>query len=242
VPDPLVVVLGDSLAFHGPDRPEPADDPRLWPHVAASSLGGRAEIVARSGWTARHVWQAVAEDPRVWVLLRHADALVLGVSGMDALPSPLPTAVRELIPSLRPPSLRRVVRDGYLRAQPRLSRAFATLPGGGPAGLPARLTVDYLERCRVAVDAVRPGLPMLTLLPSVHRAGVYGGVHPHRPATARAVRSWAQASGVATLDVAPLVAEHVLAGYGNPDGMHWGWAGHRAVGEALAVELSGMLK
>ncbi|TCK21184.1 diglucosylglycerate octanoyltransferase [Pseudonocardia endophytica] len=241
MPDPLVVVLGDSLAFHGPDRPEPADDPRLWPHVAAAALGGRAEIVARSGWTARHVWQAVAEDPRVWVLLRHADVLVLGASGMDALPSPLPTAVRELIPSLRPAPLRRVVRDGYLRAQPRLSRAFATLPGGGPAGLPARLTVDYLERCRVAVGAVRPGLPLLTLLPSVHRAGVYGGAHPHRPPTLRAVRSWARAHGVAELDVAPLVAEHVLAGYGNPDGMHWGWAGHRAVGEALAVELSGIL-
>lgn len=242
MPDPLVVVLGDSLAFHGPDRPEPADEPRLWPHVAATALGGRAEIVARSGWTARHVWQAVAEDPRVWVLLRHADVLVLGVSGMDALPSPLPTAVRELIPSLRPEPLRRAVRDGYRRAQPALSRAFATLPGGGPAGLPARLTVDYLERCRIAVDAVRPGLPVLTLLPSVHRAAVYGGAHPHRPTTLRAVRSWARHNGVAELDVAPLVTEHVLAGYGNPDGMHWGWAAHRRVGSALAAELAGLVR
>lgn len=242
MPDPLVVVLGDSLAFHGPDRPEPADEPRLWPHVAAAALGGRAEIVARSGWTARHVWQAVAEDPRVWVLLRHADVLVLGVSGMDALPSPLPTAVRELIPVLRPVPLRRAVRDGYRRVQPALSRAFATLPGGGPAGLPARLTVDYLERCRVAVDVVRPGLPMLTLLPSVHRAGVYGGAHPHRPASDRAVRAWARSSGVAQLDVAPLVAEHVLAGHGNPDGMHWGWAAHRGVGTALATELARLLR
>lgn len=241
MPDPLVVVLGDSLAFHGPDRPEPADEPRLWPHVAAAGLGGRAEIVARSGWTARHVWHAVAEDPRVWVLLRHADVLVLGVSGMDSLPSPLPTAVRELIPALRPAPLRRAVRDGYRRVQPALSRAFAALPGGGPAGLPASLTVDHLERCRVAVDAVRPGLPMLTLLPSVHRAGIYGGVHPHRAATDRAVRAWAHRSGVAALDVAPLVAEHVLAGHGNPDGIHWGWAAHRRVGAALAVELSGLI-
>lgn len=241
MPDPLVVVLGDSLAFHGPDRPEPADEPRLWPHVAAAGLGGRAEIVARSGWTARHVWHAVAEDPRVWVLLRHADVLVLGVSGMDSLPSPLPTAVRELIPALRPAPLRRAVRDGYRRVQPALSRAFGSLPGGGPAGLPASLTVDHLERSRVAVNAVRPGLPMLTLLPSVHRAGIYGGVHPHRAATDRAVRAWAHRSGVAALDVAPLVAEHVLAGHGNPDGIHWGWAAHRRVGAALAVELSGLI-
>ena len=238
MPEPLVLVLGDSLAFHGPDRPEPADDPRLWPHVAAAGLDGRAEIVARSGWTARHVWEAVAEDPRVWVLLRHADVLVLGVSGMDSLPSPLPTAVRELIPALRPASVRRAARDGYRRVQPSLSRAFATLPGGGPAGLPAHLTVEYLERCRIAVGAVRPGLPMLTLLPSVHRAGAYGGVHPHRAGTDRAVRDWARRSGVAELDVAPLVAEHVLAGHGNPDGIHWGWAGHRRVGEALAGELA----
>lgn len=31
-----------------------------------------------------------------------------------------------------------------------------------------------------------------------------------------------------------LVGEHVLGGHGNPDGMHWGFAGHRAVGHALA--------
>lgn len=234
MPEPLLLVVGDSLAFHGPERPEPADEPRLWPNVAAAGLGGRAEIVARSGWTARHVWQALSGDPRVWVLLRHADALVLGATGMDALPSPLPTALRELIPSVRPDPLRRAVRAGYLRAQPALSRAFATLPGGGPAGLPARQTVAYLERCRVAVDAVRPDLPVVTLLPSVHRAGVYGGAHPHRPGTLRAVRTWARDAGVAALDVAPLVAEHVLAGHGNPDGMHWGWAGHRSVGRALA--------
>jgi hypothetical protein len=31
-----------------------------------------------------------------------------------------------------------------------------------------------------------------------------------------------------------LTSEHVLSGAGNPDGMHWGWAGHAAVGEAMA--------
>ncbi len=176
------------------------------------------------------------------MLLRHADALVLGAGGMDSLPSPLPTALREMIPALRPDPLRRAVRDGYRRAQPGLSRAFAALPGGGPATLPARQTVAYLERCRVAVDAVRPGLPVLTLLPSVHRAGAYGGVHPHRRATERAVRDWAHRTGVAELDVAPLVTEHVLAGHGNPDGMHWGWAGHRLVGSALAAQLAVLVR
>ncbi|WP_226380016.1 diglucosylglycerate octanoyltransferase [Pseudonocardia sp. KRD291] len=238
----MVLVLGDSLAFHGPDRPEPADEPRLWPNVAAASLRGRAELVARSGWTARHAWHALADDPRIWALLPRVDALVLGTGGMDSLPSPLPTSVRELLPAVRPEPLRRVVRRGYQRAQPGLSRAFAAaLPGGGPATLPARLTVAYLERCRAAVHALRPELPVLTLLPAVHRALAYGGAHPHRAAAERATREWAAAHGVGLLDTAALVSDHVLGGHGNADGMHWGWEAHRRVGEALADTLRPVL-
>ncbi|OLL73188.1 hypothetical protein Ae168Ps1_1571c [Pseudonocardia sp. Ae168_Ps1] len=235
---PDLLVVADSLAFHGPERPYPADEPRLWPNLAAARLGGRAELVARAGWTARHAWSAVSGDPRVWAVLPHVDAVVLGVSGMDSLPSPLPTALRELIPALRPAPLRRVVRDGYRRAQPVLAPLLAELPGGGPATLPARLTASYLERCRSAVHALRPGLPVVALLPSVHRAADYGRVHPHRAATETAMRAWAaRAPGVTLLDTAALVGDHVLGGHGNPDGMHWGWAGHRAVGTALADEL-----
>ncbi|HKQ42946.1 MAG TPA: SGNH/GDSL hydrolase family protein, partial [Pseudonocardia sp.] len=46
MPGPTLLVLADSLAFHGPERAEPADEPRLWPNVAAAALGGRAELVA----------------------------------------------------------------------------------------------------------------------------------------------------------------------------------------------------
>lgn len=232
---PDLLVVADSLAFHGPERAHPADDPRLWPNVAAARLGGRAELVARAGWTARHAWGALSGDPRVWAALGRVDAVVLGVSGMDSLPSPLPTAVRELIPLLRPPGLRRAVRSGYRRAQPALAPALARLPGGGPSALPPRLTAAYLERCRVAVHALRPGLPVVATLPSVHRAADYGYVHPRRVATERAVRRWAgRVPDVTVLDVAALVGEHVLAGRGNLDGMHWGWEAHRAVGDALA--------
>ncbi|MEQ3553188.1 diglucosylglycerate octanoyltransferase [Pseudonocardia nematodicida] len=238
---PDLLVVADSLAFHGPERPCPADEPRLWPNVAAELLGGDVELVARAGWTARHAWSAIAGDPRVWAAMPRARAVVLGVSGMDALPSPLPTALRELIPVLRPPALRRAVRAGYRRAQPVLSPALARLPGGGPATLPPRLTTHYLERCRAAVHALRPGLPVVALLPSVHRAADYGYVHPHRAATEAAVRDWAARSpDVAVLDVPALVGAHVLGGHGNPDGMHWGWAGHRLIGEALAVLLEGV--
>nr|WP_308194553.1 diglucosylglycerate octanoyltransferase [Pseudonocardia kujensis] len=234
-----LLVVGDSLAFHGPERAEPADHPRIWPQVAAAALGGRVELVAGIGWTARHAWHALTHDPRVWAAMPRVDALVLGVGGMDALPSPLPTALRELIPVLRPAGLRGRVRDGYLRAQPLLARAFAALPGGGPVALPPHLTVSYLERCRAAVTALRPGIPVVAMLPSVHRAAVYGGVHAGRAAAERATRTWADAHGVRVLDAPTLVAGHVLGGHGNPDGMHWGWEAHRRVGETLAELLRG---
>lgn len=236
-----MLVLGDSLAFHGPERAEPADDPRLWPNVAAAALGGRAEIVAGIGWTARHAWTALTHDPRVWAMMPRVDALVLGTGGMDSLPSPLPTALRELIPAVRPERARRVVRDGYLRAQPALARALAHLPGGGPVALPPRLTVSYLQRCRDAVLALRPGIPVVAALPSVHRAAVYGCAHPGRAATEQATRAWAASAGARVLDVGTLVAAHVLGGHGNPDGMHWGWAGHGLVGATLGAILAGEL-
>jgi hypothetical protein len=232
---PTLLVLADSLAFHGPERAEPADDPRLWPNIAAAALGGRAELVAGIGWTARHAWHALTHDPRVWALMPRVDALVLGVGGMDTLPSPLPTALRELIPVLRPPGLRRAVRSAYVAAQPVLARGLArAVPGGGPVALPPRETVRHLEQCRQAVLAIRPGIPVVGALPPVHRAAVYGGVHAGRPAAEAATRTWAASAGVLLLDLRALVGEHVLAGRGNPDGMHWGWPAHAAVGAACA--------
>jgi diglucosylglycerate octanoyltransferase len=235
---PDLLVLADSLAFHGPSRAEPADHPGLWPSVAAARLGGRVELAAGYGWTARHAWHALTHDPRVWAVLPRVSCVVLGVGGMDTLPSPLPTALRELIPSVRPESLRRKVRAAYSGAQPRLARAFARLPGGGPVALPPRLTVQYLERIRVALQAIRPELPVVAMLPSVHRSAAYGSVHTGRPAAERATREWAAAHGIRVLDVATLVSAHVLGGHGNPDGMHWGWEAHRRVGSTLAELVS----
>jgi hypothetical protein len=46
---------------------------------------------------------------------------------------------------------------------------------------------------------------------------------------------------VALLDLPALVGDHVLGGHGNPDGMHWGWDAHAAVGAACAGLLSDAL-
>jgi hypothetical protein len=231
---PVLLVLGDSLAFHGPERAEPADEPRLWPNVTTAALGGRAEIVAGVGWTARHAWHALISDPRVWALLPHVDALVLGVGGMDALPSPVPTALRELIPVLRPPAAQ-----------------------GGAGRVPARLNPCWRRRSRPrSPEAVRwrcrPDSPSPTWSGAAApcsrcaRSSPSSRCCPPRtsPSPTRrsiravlprsATRAWAAASGVDVLDVPALVADHVFGGHGNPDGMHWGWSAHASVGAACA--------
>lgn len=225
-----ILVFGDSLSFHGPDGAHAADDPRLWPNVTAGALGGRAELVAGFGWSARDVWWALTGDPRVWAELPHADVLVFAVGSMDTLPSPLPTYLRTGLRYLRPGSLRRAVRGAYHAAQPVLSTAFR----GRPPVLPARLTVHYLDTAVTAVRALRPSLPVLGWLPSVHRAASYGHVHTERARTARELTRWARRAEVPLLDLPTVVGPHVWGGHGNPDGMHWGWAGHTAVGHAMA--------
>ena len=44
-----VLVLGDSLAFHGPDQPHRPSDPRLYPNRVAASLAEGAQDALR--WT-----------------------------------------------------------------------------------------------------------------------------------------------------------------------------------------------
>lgn len=229
--EPVLVVLADSLAHHGPDGPHPADHPRIWPVLAAAELGWRLELAARIGWTTRDAWWALTQDPRLWASVPDAGAVVLAVGGMDTLPSPLPTALREQLRYLRPPALRRVVRAGYRAAQPRLAHL------GRPVALPPRLSVHYLEQCRAALGQLRPELPVLATLPARHRAAAYGRVHAGRPAAVAALSTWSARSGVPLVDLGAAVGEHVLAGRGNPDGLHWGWEAHEAVAEAVVAAL-----
>jgi lysophospholipase L1-like esterase len=63
---------------------------------------------------------------------------------------------------------------------------------------------------------------------------VYGYVHTGRAAGEAAVRRWAARYDVPLLDVPALTGDHVRGGHGNPDGIHWGFEAHRAVGQALA--------
>ncbi|WP_436495241.1 diglucosylglycerate octanoyltransferase [Actinokineospora sp. HUAS TT18] len=228
---PTVLMFGDSLCFHGPDGPHPADDPRLWPNVAAAAVEGQTELFAGFGWTARDAYWSLTGDPRVWTQLPRADVLVLAVGGMDTLPSPLPTYLRQGIRYLRPDGLRRHVRKGYLAAQPWLAR----ITRGRPVALPAALTVKYLDATVVAIRALRPDIPVIATLPAVHRSSAYGFVHTARAGAERAIREWAARSEVSLLDLREVVERHVLDGHGNPDGIHWGWDGHSDAGKALGA-------
>ncbi|MGH3493972.1 MAG: diglucosylglycerate octanoyltransferase, partial [Sciscionella sp.] len=230
---PRVLVFADSLAFYGPDGPLPADDPRLWPTIAAARLGGTLESFAGVGWTAREAYFSLAGDPRVWPLLPDIDALVLAVGSMDTLPSPLPSYLRQGIRYLRPDGLRRAVRRGYLGAQPVLSRALR----GWPRALPSGLSVSYLDKTLCGIRTLRPGLPCVAVLPAVHRARSYGLIHTGKLPARRAITAWARRRSVTLVDLEAITGEHVLSGAGNDDGMHWGWAGHRAAGAGFAAAL-----
>jgi hypothetical protein len=230
-----VLVFGDSLAFHGPDRPHPPSDPRLYPSVMAAALGAdvRADLVARLGWTARDAWWALTKDPHVWgELVPRADALVLGVGQMDHLPAAVPTWLRDTIPYVRPGGLRRQVRRAYRSASPHVIR----LTGGRMRQLPQVATDHYLARIVEAVHVYRPGIPVVLLGPSPHAASSYPSHRHHDPAVV-AARRWATAHGSGLVDLDPIVAPSLAAGGGNPDGIHWAWDVHAAIGAALAESL-----
>ncbi len=226
-----LLVFADSLSYYGPQGGLPADDPRIWPNIVASQLDWELELIGRIGWTCRDVWWAATQDPRSWAALPRAGAVIFATSGMDSLPSPLPTALREAIRYVRPPWLRRWVRDGYGWLQPRLS------PVARPA-LPPRLSVEYLEMTRGAIDFNRPGIPIVASLPSVHIAQTYGYSHRGRRGTVAAITPWAARHRIPLVDLKQAVEPHVLGGRGNPDGIHWNFDAHEAVAELMLIALA----
>jgi hypothetical protein len=230
-PRRTLLVFCDSLSYYGPTGGLPADDPRIWPNIVADQLGWDVELIGRIGWTCRDVWWAATQDPRSWAALPRAGAVIFATCGMDSLPSPLPTALRELIRYVRPSWLRRWVRDGYGWVQPRLS------PVARPA-LPPHLSVEYLEQTRAALDFNRPGIPVVATVPSVHIADTYGRSHRWRDATVDAITEWGEAKAVPIVDLKAAVGEYVLSGQGNPDGIHWNFEAHAAVAELMLKGLA----
>jgi hypothetical protein len=231
-----ILVLSDSLAFHGPGLAELTTEPRLWPNIMAAESGSEATIYGRRGWTARDVWFAITKDPHVYsVLLPRADVVVLAVGGMDYLPSIMPAHLREGIRLLRPPILRRFATGALRRAQP----TGARLLRGRWRTLPQPMTEHYLTRCVQGIRYFHPSTRILGIVPPPHDAPAYGRVTAGHPAAVGAALRWADRVQIDALRLDTWVAPYLGTRDMNVDGMHWGWSCHRAVGERAAQLLTG---
>jgi hypothetical protein len=147
---------------------------------------------------------------------------------MDYMPTLLPTWLREGIRFLRPPVVRRSARSAYRAAQPLGSLVTPW------RALPQRLTDRYLSNCLGGVRYYHPGIPVIGVLPPPHRAPSYGFRPRGHARAVAAARAWGERESVPMADLDVLVRPHLHAGRANPDGMHFGWESHHAVGEALA--------
>ena len=238
-----ILVLTDSLAFHGPGMGELTTEPKLWPNVLAATLSTprrpcRATIFGRRGWTARDAWFALTRDPYVYsVLLPRAHVVILAVGGMDYLPTILPAHLREGIRLLRPRPLRTAATALFRHAQP----LGSALLGGRWRTLPQPLTNHYLSRCVAGIRYFHPHIQVLGVVPPPHDAPGYGRVRAgHRPAV-RAALEWGRQAEVDLLRLDEWVQPFLGTPGMNVDGIHWGWDCHRAVGERAAAQLRPVL-
>lgn len=234
-----LLVLTDSLAFHGPGLGELTTEPRLWPNVLADAITaeGRpstATIFGRRGWTARDVWFALTRDPYVYsVLLPRADTVVLAVGGMDYLPAILPSHLREGIRLLRPKLVRTAASAAFRRLQPVGSRVL----NGRWRNLPQGLTDHYLTRCVLGIRHFHPDARVVGVTPPPHAAPGYGLVTAGHQRAVRATLAWAEQVDVELLRLDEWVAPHIGSPGMNVDGIHWSWDCHREVGKRAAVLL-----
>lgn len=235
-----LLVIGDSLSYHGPDHPHPAREPRLWVNVAANDwsahLGEPVELdlTARLGWTSRDAWWALTKDPYLWGdVAPRADALVLAVGGMDHLPASIPTYLRDGIPYVRPASLRRKVRDFYHSASPLVIKAT----GGGLRQLPQSATDHYLARITAAVRVFNPDIPVVLLAPGQHSSPVYPTNRHHVPALVAATK-WVEENDATLVSIDRYILPSLMDGTANPDGIHYSWRTHEQIGHAVAGVLT----
>lgn len=231
-----LLVIADSLAFHGPERIEVPTDPRLYPQVCTSELGAQVDLLAREGWTSRDGWWALTKDPVAYgVYLPRADYVIIGLGGMDQLPASIPVWLRSSIPYVRPGGLRRRLRAAYRDLTPPIIRATK----GAFRQVPQQVTDRYLTRIIEAIRAVRPGVPIALLAPTPYDTPYYPSARHHASAV-QAAQHLAAALGVPLVDPSSFVLPGLTDGSANPDGMHWSWSAHESVGRALAQALGSL--
>jgi hypothetical protein len=240
-----VLVIADSLCFHGPNKPELLTHPDLFPNRLGTELTERlgrpveVDTVTKFGMTARDAWWAMTKDPRVYsILLRDASAVVLAVGNMDQLPAAIPTYLRSGIDYIRPDWLRHRVAAAFHKAHPRIVK----LHGARLRVLPQKVTDSYIEMCVNGVRHYHPGAVVVGNVPPRHASDYYAqATHGHAPAQL-AMRNLAARLDLPVVELEPIVGPNRDAGRNNPDGMHWGWETHAEVGKAYADVLAPLLR
>jgi diglucosylglycerate octanoyltransferase len=235
---PRLVVLADSLSFHGTNGPLPLADPRLYPNVLAERLveatGERWDVavVAQAGWGVREAWLALQRDVHLQQqVLLHADAVVFGVGSSDHLSLGVPRPVMAVLHFVRPTELRRRLRRGIDRHHHRLVR----LTGARIRYTPPSV---YRHAWRKSVEALRlfaPEAALCAVVPAIHDAPYYAHVHPHHAEGVAETRALAAALGVPLVDLPAILRPHL--GAFNVDGVHWSDPVHVAVADAMAALL-----
>lgn len=90
-----------------------------------------------------------------------------------------------------------------------------------------------------ALRALRPGVPLVGVVPHTWDSRYYPSTRSHRGAVT-AARRWAAGLDVVMLDWETVVGPYVPSGL-NPDGLHWGWSVHRAVADDAGRVLVSLL-
>lgn len=232
---PCLVILGDSLTFHGPHGPVPLAEPRLFPNRLAARLPGgpwEVRVVARSGWGVREAWLALQRDVHLQQqVLPDADAVVFAIGSTDTLCVGVPRAAMAALPFVRPTSLRRQLRRGIDRHHHRLVRASGARLAHTPVPV-------YRHAWRKSVEALAlfaPHAVRCAVRPARHMSPYYAGRQPHLPDIDAATLELAEAADVPLVDLPTLTARRLQEL--NPDGIHWSWPLHDEVASAFADQL-----
>lgn len=237
------MVLGDSLSFHGPDGPVPLADPRTYPNLLVGQLQdvtGRpwtVDVWGRAGWGVRELWLALQKDVHLQQqLLLGADAVVLGIGSADQLSVAVPRWVMMALPYVRPKAVRREVRRRIDHLHPTATR----LTRGAMRYTPP----EVIDHCfGKSVDAIRlfagTDIPLVGILPPLHRTAYYGGLTTHHAATHARFARLAVERSLAVVDLAAITRDRL--GELNGDGAHWSWGIHELVAAGMAGALAPQL-
>jgi hypothetical protein len=237
-----LVVLGDSLTFHGPCGPLLLNDERLYPNRVAEHLAARTDTpwtavtVARAGWCLRDIWLALRKDVHLQQqVLVGADAVVLAVGSSDPLPVGLPRGLLVTLPYVRPTRVRRALRRAIDRAHPGL----VALTGARLRYTPLPVYEHAWRKSAAALRLFAPAAALCAVLPGVHVGPYYGGSNRHRDLYAARTQVLAREAGIGLVDLGALTRPWL--GALNPDGLHWPFELHADVAAAMADVLAPQL-